>query len=91
MSATVIDRSVLTAGLTQLGLTSNLDVLKGFESYAELLLKWNKVYNLTATLKRCLLITFWIQQRLFQLCSVLYRELIQCLMLVVEVGCQAYR
>ena len=48
MSATVIDRSVLTAGLTQLGLTSNLDVLKGFESYAELLLKWNKVYNLTA-------------------------------------------
>ena len=48
MSATVIDRSVLTAGLTQLGLTSNLDVLKGFESYAELLLKWNNVYNLTA-------------------------------------------
>lgn len=91
MSATVIDRSVLTAGLTQLGLTSNLDVLKGFESYAELLLKWNKVYNLTATRKRCLLTTFWIQQRLFQLCSVLYRELMQCLMLVVEVGCQAYR
>ena len=50
MSATVIDRSVLTAGLTQLGLTSNLDVLKGFESYAELLLKWNKVYNLTVSL-----------------------------------------
>ena len=48
MSANVIDRSVLTAGLTQLGLSSNLDVLKGFESYAELLLKWNKVYNLTA-------------------------------------------
>ena len=43
-----IDRAALAAGLGALGLENGDRVLDAFGRYAELLLKWNRVYNLTA-------------------------------------------
>lgn len=43
-----IQRAALAAGLAALGLPSEPDILDKFERYAALLLKWNRVYNLTA-------------------------------------------
>ena len=47
-TAAIIDRAELAGGLERLGLEPSDRVLDGFERYASLLLKWNKVYNLTA-------------------------------------------
>ena len=44
----VIDKALLAKGLEALGLAHDAHTLDTFTSYAELLLKWNKVYNLTA-------------------------------------------
>lgn len=48
MNTTAIDRSGLAAGLEAEGLSVDEKVLDAFSGYAELLLKWNRVYNLTA-------------------------------------------
>lgn len=48
MNTTAIDRSGLAAGLESEGLSVDEKVLDAFSGYAELLLKWNRVYNLTA-------------------------------------------
>lgn len=44
----MIDKNLLAEGLEALGLIHNTHTINAFTSYAELLLKWNKVYNLTA-------------------------------------------
>ena len=48
MNTTAIDRSGLAAGLEAEGLSVDEKVLDAFSGYAELLLKWNRVYNRTA-------------------------------------------
>ena len=47
MSA-MIDKELLAKGLEALGLAHDAHTLDAFAGYAELLLKWNNVYNLTA-------------------------------------------
>lgn len=44
----IIDRKTLAEGLSALGVRSDESALDAFAGYAELLLKWNRVYNLTA-------------------------------------------
>ena len=44
----MIDKDLLAKGLEALGLAHDAHTLDAFTGYAELLLKWNKVYNLTA-------------------------------------------
>lgn len=44
----VIDRKLLAEGLRALGLRNDQGTVAAFAGYAELLLKWNRVYNLTA-------------------------------------------
>ena len=48
MNSIAIDSSQLRAGLEAEGLPVDENIIHSFLGYAELLLKWNRVYNLTA-------------------------------------------
>ena len=48
MNSIAIDSSMLRAGLEAEGLSVDEKTIHSFLGYAALLLKWNRVYNLTA-------------------------------------------
>ena len=43
---------ILADGLKKFGLDCGDDVVGKFQAYADLLIKWNRVYNLTAITRR---------------------------------------
>lgn len=47
----MLDKSVLEAGLLELGFSPNDEELNKLLKFGEELIKWNRVYNLTAILE----------------------------------------